>query len=331
MMLGRWKYRRQVASVLVGLFLVAALLIVTQVWRQHRSERMAELIQAQPLEWHTLQSPAGKWAALDVPGNFYDTQAYGINNSGQIVGAFNDTRNRAHGYVFADDFFHVLDVPSSIVRSGTHISDCAAQGINNAGDIVGCYSVTGDPKGYGLLHGRTHGFLFSHGKYVTIDAPNDHYGTSLSGINDKGQIIGQYYDGKQNQGFLLQQGRVTLLSIPGGTDVMPKNIYYDGKITGSFEKTAPKGHNAWQTFDFLLDTHGYHVRPSRHVAEAASAQGRLKSRNAPRAVLEKDFWSANNQGEAVGTYRDGTKLDSRHDWIDFHPSHGFVFIPRNKS
>ena len=68
-----------------------------------------------------------------------------------------------------------------------------ATGINASGTIVGFYEAAG----------VTHGFLLSGGTYTTID-PLGAMSTTAQGINDMGQIVGQYTDASNHvHGFLL--------------------------------------------------------------------------------------------------------------------------------
>jgi len=84
--------------------------------------------------------------------------------------------------------------------------DTFANGINDAGQIVGYY-ITG---------GHAHGFLLSGGTYITLDDPLGAQGTILEGINDMGQIVGTYIDsGFNRHGFLLTITPNT--PPPGGT------------------------------------------------------------------------------------------------------------------
>jgi probable HAF family extracellular repeat protein len=55
-------------------------------------------------------------------------------------------------------------------------------GINDAGEIVGSYTDTAG----------SHGFVYSHGSYFTIDAPSPAAPgiTVLTGINNREQIAG---------------------------------------------------------------------------------------------------------------------------------------------
>jgi len=61
-----------------------------------------------------------------------------------------------------------------------------ANGINNAGQIVGQYNDASNTP---------HGFLLDvDGSYTTLDVPGAIRSTSAGGINDAGQIVGNYRD-----------------------------------------------------------------------------------------------------------------------------------------
>ncbi len=60
-----------------------------------------------------------------------------------------------------------------------------AQGINDAGQIVGFYADSGHID---------HGFLYFDGVFTTIDDPLGVNGTVVTGINNLGQVVGYYKD-----------------------------------------------------------------------------------------------------------------------------------------
>jgi probable HAF family extracellular repeat protein len=68
---------------------------------------------------------------LDVPGSTL-SQAFGLNNEGQVVGAFIDSAGKMHGFVFQHRHFVTIDDPNGI---GT----TTVNGINDFGQIVGFY------------------------------------------------------------------------------------------------------------------------------------------------------------------------------------------------
>jgi probable HAF family extracellular repeat protein len=111
---------------------------------------------------------------VDFPGAV-STRAGGINNRGDIVGAWFDGATE-HGYVFTMGAFTTLDVPGA---RGTH-----ANGINDRGQVVGWYVI-------GL---QAHGFLWEKGTFTFIDVPGAFH-TFVDGINNRGQIVGRFDPG----------------------------------------------------------------------------------------------------------------------------------------
>ena len=80
--------------------------------------------------------------------------------------------------------YTTLEVPGAILT--------VAIAINDAGQIVGRYTVGGGD----------HGFLLDvDGSYTTLDVPGV-TGTQAWGINDNGQVVGQAAADGRNHGFL---------------------------------------------------------------------------------------------------------------------------------
>ena len=122
------------------------------------------------------------YATLDVPGSS-GTFAYGINNSGQIVGEFRtgSPTGPYHGFLFSGGGYTQLDVPGTVFGTIAH-------GINASGQIVGSYNQNFTGPGSGSA------FLLSSGTYTTLPTPPfaGILGIGASGINDRGQIVGNY-------------------------------------------------------------------------------------------------------------------------------------------
>ncbi len=59
------------------------------------------------------------------------TQAFGVNDAGQVVGSFNDATGATHGFTYLNGAFQSIDVPGATATT--------VNGINNAGQIVGFY------------------------------------------------------------------------------------------------------------------------------------------------------------------------------------------------
>lgn len=107
----------------------------------------------------------------------FGTRAYGISDQGDIVGIY-ITADTAHGFLQHHGAFTTVEPPGA--------DGSQARGINSRGDIVGQWGTTGGP----------HGYLFSKGTYTTFDVPGtDANGaTRPRGINERGVIVGNYFD-----------------------------------------------------------------------------------------------------------------------------------------
>jgi probable HAF family extracellular repeat protein len=113
------------------------------------------------------------------------TTANGINNSGEIVGIYQDASGY-HGFLYSGGKYTALNVP---LAATTY-----AYGINDKGQIVGL--------------GGNYGFLYSGGKHTTLSDPNGQF-TQAYGINNAGQIVGQFTDSSGlRHGLPLQRWQI---------------------------------------------------------------------------------------------------------------------------
>src|SRR4051794_38550203 len=70
--------------------------------------------------------------------------------------------------------------------------------------------------------------------FTTINVPGALY-TSAYGINNAGQIVGSFYDGTSDHGFLDIGGSFTTIDAPGAiNDTRAYGINNAGQIVGSF-------------------------------------------------------------------------------------------------
>src|SRR5262249_8432943 len=106
-----------------------------------------------------------------------------------------------------------------------------AFGINNQGQIVGGWqAVCGG--------GASHGFvLLNNAVYTQIDHPlaGPDCGTDAYGINDLGQVVGNYYTaGCQQHGYLLANGHFTPIDHPNAIATAVFGINVSGQIVGTW-------------------------------------------------------------------------------------------------
>src|SRR5262245_6589296 len=101
--------------------------------------------------------PINVFTTIDDPTNNLNTEAEGINGSGQIVGSFSRPSGRGtdfHGFVLSGGSFTTFDDPLSAART-------QAFGINDTGQIVGSYEDT-----------QSHAFFLSGTVFFTLDPPS---------------------------------------------------------------------------------------------------------------------------------------------------------------
>jgi len=198
--------------------------------------------------------PTYSFSSLNVPGAT-DTEAYAINNAGQIVGPFiysfgpfiysfgpfiysySPSSNldvafvkgtTDHGFVKTGGSFAGISVPGAISTE--------TFGINNAGQIVGTCTD-------GL---RNHGFVDTAGIFAPVDVPGA-TDTILAGINNAGQIVGTCTDGLHLHGFVDIAGAFTPIDVPGATDTAVWGINDHGKIVGTYLDSAGHEHGFFGT------------------------------------------------------------------------------------
>jgi hypothetical protein len=201
-----------------------------------------------------------------------DTYPSGINEEGRIIGSFDDQNGMTFGFVLKKDgsfvlfdagsirtFFNAINSKGQIVGTtlvsdvndaefagfllqpyGTIIGltigqqDAHPVDINGAGVIVGDYQDT---------NWKTHGFVRkSNGTFASIDVIGS-ISTTPVAVNQVGQIVGAYWDGRQNHGFLRQpNGTITSFDPSGSIRTAPSAINRAGQIVGCYADVGNVSH-----------------------------------------------------------------------------------------
>ena len=226
------------------------------------------------------------FTTIDVPGAVF-TSASGINARGDIVGSYSDASGRSHGYVLRNGEFTTIDFPDA---AGAVVAGTGAGGIGPSGEIVGTYTVVGEP---GV---NVHGYLLTkHGKFVAVNYPghtntiaqrilpdgtilgcrhDDNTMKSMKGIMvsregyseteafasmhngatpDRRHIVGLYTNmeaGNRGEGYRIDDGVFTSLLAPGSTFTAAWDINPAGQIVGVYR-------NATGRHGFVLTDEGY--------------------------------------------------------------------------
>jgi len=98
-----------------------------------------------------------------------------------------------------------------------------ADGINNAGQIVGVYN---DSNG-------SHGFLKVGSTFTSIDYPGQ-TNSGVHGINSAGKMVGYYASGGGNTGFLYDGTNFSQIIYPGAYSTVPNAINDSDEIVGTY-------------------------------------------------------------------------------------------------
>jgi len=157
----------------------------------------------------------GTFHTFNFPGA-WDTQAFGINGRGQIVGDYGGPSGGG-GFLDSGGVFTSINAP------GAYYTE--ANGINDRAEVVGFYfSSAGE-----------YGFLDSGGTLTTITPPGAAWSRAY-GINDSGQIVGDFAYSAYGpyQGFLDDGGVFTPISVPGATVTWANGINDSGQIVGFY-------------------------------------------------------------------------------------------------
>ena len=173
------------------------------------------------------------FTTIDFPRGFV-TLAADINKTGQIVGRYTDAGGIVHGFLLSGTTFTSITVPPSALWT-------RAIAINDAGDIVGDYSLT-DARG----DKNVHGFLLQGSTYRSFDFPRA-AGTVAEGIDANGDIVGFYTDNVGNNtgtgandrhGFLLRTGVFIAIDFPGAGSTEAWRVNGNGEVLGRYLSTT---------------------------------------------------------------------------------------------
>jgi probable HAF family extracellular repeat protein len=253
----------------------------------------------------------GIFTTINFP-NLLGGNAWAINLSGTVVGNFlNLTDDQSvllhyHGFVRSPKgVITLFDPPGSVM---TEIPTFGA--INNAGAITGDYWVCS----VDLSSCSIHGFVRTpQGKYTVFDAPgagpdgNSFQGTFPQGINDLGEVSGQYADANSVfHGFVRSaSGSITTFDVPTTctTSAPPADCAFEGTWVGGINLVGTIVGTSWDE-DGL--PHGFR----------RAANGSMTMIEVPRAGYLTDPTTVNDFGQITGVAYDANFVD-----------HGLYAIP----
>lgn len=272
-----------------------------------------------------IAAPTFQYTTIDVPGAI-ETQAYGIDDGGRVVGAYRDAGGRWHGFSAAGGTVTTIDHPGSLYTD--------AFGISPTGAIVGSASPLALPGGGDFVQG----YVLAGGTTTSLVVPGA-TATGAFGINGAGTVVGGYIvdgpGGQRHHGAVWTGGTMTTLDVPGADDTNLTGINEAGQIVGgyAFESVGPSWGGFLWTAGTLTPVIPFGATRSGAFGlndlgdivgwygEGDDLGGYLFSGGAyfaiePPGALYAEAVDINNRGLVVGTYADANGI-----------IHGFLATP----
>jgi probable HAF family extracellular repeat protein len=219
-----------------------------------------------------------------------ETDSYGINNKGVIVGDYVDSTGIQHGMILTGTKVTKADNASCAGTPGsTGISFYA---VNSAGVAAGWCTANG---------GTEIGYTYSKGKFTSVTIPNA-VNVNVTGINDKGNLVGAFVNSAGVQhAFLLVGKTLTKLNPPNVTSPVAWGINNSGVVT------VYGTNSAGTLVSFTTPDKGKTYK-----------QFQVPGAGTGGAVIH----APNNKGDVVGTYYDTNGVT--HGWL-FHAGTYYSF------
>lgn len=186
-----------------------------------------------PNQGYTVTAPynQGEFVNENFPGSV-QTQVTGINNVDRTVGFWADANGDNFGFVDHDGkFTNVVDPNAPKSAPGTP-SVQQLLGVNDHDIAVGFYTDA---------NGNNHGFTYNinSGSFAAVNIAGSSSVTATA-INNAGHIAGFVQNGANDEGFLVENGKVDLLKGPkGAVSVQALGVNNEDQVVGSF--TDAKG------------------------------------------------------------------------------------------
>ena len=176
--------------------------------------------------------------------------------------------------------FTSIDFPGAVFTAG--------RGINNHGDIAGSYRMPGFPR---------QAMLLIKGKFIPLAPPApDASFSEATNINDRGDVTGQWGDANGFfHGFLLGDGVLTILDVPGATDTYAQGINDSGLVAGYWDVLDVNG-NALAIYGFTWKDGGFIDTQINFPGAAGSGLFGVNARGDLSGVWVPDFFSGIEHG-----------------------------------
>ena len=241
-------------------------------------------------------------------------------------------RSKAAPLLFLAPLFLVLSVSSALGQGfkmtqlnppGFQAGTAIPYGVNASEAVVGFGTATS---------GGTVGFLYSGGKYTTLDFPKKNTFTRASGINDSNEIVGDWYEASANtyHGYTYVNGTYQQYDVGGKVSTSIFGVNSAGHLTGAEGHQGGSGFvkgfiylGSGEPTEFFAsgkdNTYAYAINSSDEVVGEyldssnvahgfyRSAAGEITAIEYPGAT-QTVAYGINDAGEITGTYINASNL-----------------------
>jgi hypothetical protein len=273
----------------------------------NRGDVIAEFANASGQVHSFVRDRNGNLTIFDAPGAD-STYSGSINNGGDVTGTFLQPLIGYRGFVRDQDgHFSVFDAPNS---EATY-----ANSLNDGGDVTGFYQhhaafsastdlwlpggfpIKGLPAPSGVSLPVTEGgFVRDRSGNITVFDPPSGKDTDGRGINNRGDVTGDFFDMSQSKvrGFIRDRsGNFIVFDAPNATFTVSESINQQGDVTGYFFAAGqPNGYHS-----FIRDRNG-----------------NFNVFDAPNAVSTGAI-SINDAGEIAGQFFNTNQPPTQHSFV----------------
>ena len=189
------------------------------------------------------------------------------------------------------------------------------------------------------LRSPTPGFVLKKGRFTAFEVPDASIETLPYDINERGEIVGRFFDGTSEQAFMRDRaGRFTTIRIPGARAAWASGINNRGQVVGIYSENTPnvKDPNAkqhgflWEhgtvtriDFPGAVSTGVFGINDRGHLVGGyvddtghgfVWRKGRFRTIDPPAAVTASAY-AINNRGQVVGVYADDPTSEKTHGFL----------------
>ncbi len=177
----------------------------------------------------------GTFTAENPPGSV-QTDVVGINNAGVSTGFFVDAGGTTHGFIDSNDTFSTLDATATAFNQLLSINDMGQEAgyssLDPAGQVNQLAYVRQTNGTYTYLDNAAH----------TLNLPAN-VNSQATGINNADQVVGFFMPTTTtSDGFVLNNGKLTVLQAPGSTFTQALGENNEGQIVGFYNDASGATH-----------------------------------------------------------------------------------------